>query len=61
MLIRDLKDGDELDRVLLVRRELETRTRRDGAEYLRVVFADRARAARRDDLGRGCRGSRGCS
>jgi 3'-5' exoribonuclease len=41
MLIRDLKDGDELDRVLLVR-ELETRTRRDGAEYLRVVFADRS-------------------
>jgi 3'-5' exoribonuclease len=40
MLIRDLADGDELDRVLLVR-ELETRSRRDGGDYLRVVFADR--------------------
>jgi len=41
MLIRDLTDGDELDQVLLVR-ELETRLRRDGSEYLRVVFADRS-------------------
>jgi 3'-5' exoribonuclease len=41
MLIRDLTDGDEIDRVLLVR-ELETRSRRDGGEYLRVVFADRS-------------------
>jgi 3'-5' exoribonuclease len=41
MLIRDLTDGDELDTVLLVR-EVETRSRRDGGEYLRVVFADRS-------------------
>jgi len=41
MLIRDLTDGDELDQVLLVR-EVETRLKRDGEEYLRVTFADRS-------------------
>jgi len=43
MLIRDLTDGDDLDRVLLVR-EVETRLRRDGTDYLRIVFADRSGA-----------------
>jgi len=40
MAIRDLSDGDELDQVLLVR-EVESRLKRDGSEYLRVSFADR--------------------
>jgi 3'-5' exoribonuclease len=41
MLIRDLNDGDDLEQVLLVR-EVESRLKRDGAEYLRVTFADRS-------------------
>jgi 3'-5' exoribonuclease len=41
MLIRDLTDGDELEQVLLVR-EVESRVKRDGDEYLRVTFADRS-------------------
>jgi 3'-5' exoribonuclease len=41
MLIRELTDGDNLDQVLLVR-EVETRLKRDGSEYLRIVFADRS-------------------
>ena len=53
MLIRDLTDGDQIDCVLLVR-ELETRSKRDGSEYLRVVFADRSgqlAAMMWDDIG----------
>jgi 3'-5' exoribonuclease len=41
MLIRELTDGDEVDQALLVR-EVETRLKRDGSEYLRVTFADRS-------------------
>jgi 3'-5' exoribonuclease len=41
MLIRELTDGGEVDQVLLVR-EVETRVKRDGGEYLRVTFADRS-------------------
>ena len=41
MLIRELIDGAEIDQVLLVR-ELETRLKRDGSEYLRVSFGDRS-------------------
>jgi 3'-5' exoribonuclease len=41
MLIRELSDGDEVDQVLLVR-ELETRLKRDGSEYLRATFGDRS-------------------
>jgi 3'-5' exoribonuclease len=40
MLIRDLSDGVNVDLVLLVR-EVETRLKRDGSEYLRVTFGDR--------------------
>jgi 3'-5' exoribonuclease len=41
MLIRDAVDGTDLDQVLLVR-EVERRSRRDGGEFLRVTFADRS-------------------
>jgi 3'-5' exoribonuclease len=41
MLIRELDDGGEVDQVLLVR-EVESRLKRDGSEYLRVTFADRS-------------------
>jgi 3'-5' exoribonuclease len=41
MLIRELTDGDEVDQAALVR-EVETRLKRDGGEYLRVTFADRS-------------------
>lgn len=40
MPLRDLTDGQDLDTVLLVR-ALETRRKRDGDEFLKVVFADR--------------------
>lgn len=40
-MIRELKDGDEVDQALLVR-DVETRLKRDGSEYLRVTFADRS-------------------
>ena len=38
--MRDLTDGQDLDQVLLVR-EVEARTKRDGAEFLKVTFCDR--------------------
>jgi 3'-5' exoribonuclease len=38
--LRDLTDGQELDQVLLVR-TAELRTKRDGAQFLRLVLADR--------------------
>jgi 3'-5' exoribonuclease len=40
MLLNELCDGMEIDRVLLVR-ELERRARRDGGEYLRLSLGDR--------------------
>jgi 3'-5' exoribonuclease len=41
MLIRDAVDGSDLDQVLLVR-EVERRSRRDGGEFLRVTLGDRS-------------------
>ncbi len=41
MLIRELKDGDEVEQALVVR-DIEARRKRDGGEYLRVTFADRS-------------------
>ena len=43
MLVRDFTDGLDVDQVLLVR-EVEARLKRDGAEYLKVSFADRTGA-----------------
>jgi 3'-5' exoribonuclease len=40
VLVRDLTDGVDLDQVLLVR-AVETRTRRDGAEFLKLTLGDR--------------------
>ena len=40
MFVRELTDGQEVDLVLLVR-EHERRTKRDGEPYLRLVLADR--------------------
>jgi 3'-5' exoribonuclease len=40
VLVRDLIDGQELDQVLLVRRA-EARTKRDGAEFLKLALGDR--------------------
>jgi 3'-5' exoribonuclease len=40
MFVREYTDGVEIDEVLLVR-EVETRLKRDGTEYLKVQFADR--------------------
>ncbi|MEA2462089.1 MAG: 3-5 exoribonuclease [Actinomycetota bacterium] len=40
MFVRQLTDGQEIDQVLLVR-EREMRSRRDGGEYLRLVLGDR--------------------
>ena len=40
MVVRQLTDGQELDCVLLVR-ERELRTKRDGSEYLRLSLGDR--------------------
>lgn len=38
--LRDLEDGSELDRILLVR-DVQHRTTRAGAEYLRLLVGDR--------------------
>jgi 3'-5' exoribonuclease len=43
MLVRELQDGCEVEQVLLVR-EAETRRRQDGAEYLRLLLADKTGA-----------------
>jgi 3'-5' exoribonuclease len=43
MHVRDFVDGQEIDQVLLVR-EREIRSKRDGAEYLRLSLADRTGA-----------------
>ncbi|HEX3519692.1 MAG TPA: HD domain-containing protein [Solirubrobacteraceae bacterium] len=43
MLLNELIDGTEVDRVLLVR-EAERRSRRDGGEYLRLQLGDRTGA-----------------
>jgi 3'-5' exoribonuclease len=40
MVVRQLTDGQELDCVLLVR-ERELRTKRDGSEFLRLLLGDR--------------------
>jgi 3'-5' exoribonuclease len=40
MMVRDAADGQELDQVLMVR-AAELRTKRDGAEYLRLTLGDR--------------------
>jgi 3'-5' exoribonuclease len=43
MLLNELTDGLEIDQVLLVK-EAELRTRRDGGEYLRLMLGDRTGA-----------------
>jgi 3'-5' exoribonuclease len=43
VFVNELIDGMELDQVLLVR-ELERRSRRDGGEYLRLLLGDRTGA-----------------
>jgi 3'-5' exoribonuclease len=43
MLLNELSDGAEIDQILLVR-ESERRTRRDGGEYLRLQLGDRTGA-----------------
>jgi len=43
MLLRDATDGTEIDRVLLVR-EVDRRSRRDGGEFLRLTLGDRSGA-----------------
>jgi 3'-5' exoribonuclease len=43
MLVNELTDGAEVDRVLLVR-EMERRARRDGGDYLRLRLGDRSGA-----------------
>ena len=40
MLVRDLTDGQELDQVLLVR-GVELRTKRDGAQFMKLALGDR--------------------
>src|SRR3954471_20673788 len=40
MFVRELTDGQEIDQVLIVR-EGERRSRRDGREFLRLVLGDR--------------------
>jgi 3'-5' exoribonuclease len=40
VLVRDLIDGQEMDQVLLVRR-VEVRTKRDGAQFLKLSLGDR--------------------
>jgi 3'-5' exoribonuclease len=40
VLVRDLIDGQELDQVLLVR-AVEVRTKRDGAQFLKLSLGDR--------------------
>jgi 3'-5' exoribonuclease len=40
-LLRDVRDGDDIDGVLLVR-DVERRRTRDGSPFLRVTLADRA-------------------
>jgi 3'-5' exoribonuclease len=43
MLVNELSDGMEIDRVLLVR-AIERRSRRDGGDYLRLQLGDRTGA-----------------
>jgi 3'-5' exoribonuclease len=45
MFVRELRDGADIDRVLLVRR-IERRERREGPEYLRLALGDRTGAVR---------------
>jgi len=41
VLLRDLTPGQDLDQVLLVR-EVDVRTKRDGGRFLKITFADRS-------------------
>jgi 3'-5' exoribonuclease len=41
MLIREVTDGSDVDQVLLVR-DVERRSRRDGGEFLRLTLGDRS-------------------
>src|SRR3954451_5617328 len=41
MLVRDFRDGQDLDVVLIVR-AAETRHKRDGGEFLRLALGDRS-------------------
>jgi 3'-5' exoribonuclease len=41
VLIRELKDGSDIDQVLIVR-EAELRQKRDGEDYLRLTLGDRS-------------------
>jgi 3'-5' exoribonuclease len=43
MLVREFEDGFDIDQVLLVR-SAEARSKRDGAEYLRLTLGDRTGA-----------------
>jgi len=43
VLVREFKDGQQIDQVLLVR-EAERRTRRDGGIYLKLLIGDRSGA-----------------
>jgi len=45
MFVRELEDGQAVDQVLMVR-ERETRRKRDGASYLKLVLADRTGTTR---------------
>ncbi len=45
MFVRELNDGDEIDKVLLVKR-IEQRERRDGQPYLRLGLGDRTGTVR---------------
>jgi 3'-5' exoribonuclease len=40
MFVREFQDGQDVDQVLLVR-AVETRSRRDGGDYLKLVLGDR--------------------
>ena len=61
MLVREFQDGQNVDQVLLVR-EADRRTRRDGGSYLRLTLGDRTGAVTAmvwDDIARAselCRG-----
>ena len=48
--VNELTDGTEIDQVLLVR-EVERRTRRDGGDYLRLQLGDRTGAVACDGVG----------
>ena len=59
MLVNELRDGIEIDQVLLVR-EAERRQRRDGGDYLRLQLGDRTGALVVHGLGGARQRSRSC-